>query len=64
MRSAAVSDLFDAVEALMIRYQALPDAERHQLWSADAERITGEVGRHLSVARARLSSSFVPTPAT
>ncbi|MFC4950161.1 hypothetical protein [Pseudonocardia sp. GCM10023141] len=63
VRSAAFGDLFDAVEALMIRDQAPPDTERRQAWSADAERITGEIVRHLSLARAPLSSSFVPTPA-
>ena len=63
-RSAAVGDLFSAIEALMITYQALPEAERNQQWAVDAERITGEFGRHLSVARVRLSSSFVSSPAT
>ena len=62
-RSAAVGDLFSAIETLMITYQALPEVERNQQWSIDAERITGEIGRHLSVARVRLSSSFVSSPA-
>ncbi len=61
-RSAAVGELFGALEALMITYQVMTEAERNRQWSVDAERITGEVGRHLSVARARLSPSFESSP--
>jgi hypothetical protein len=54
-RSAAVAELFDALEGLLISYHALPDGERTQRWSGDADRITGEVARHLGVARSRLA---------
>ena len=59
-RLAAVSELFDALEALLIAYQALPSADRAERWSGDAERITGEVARHLGTARSRISSTFEP----
>jgi len=42
----------------MISYQALPEAERARRWATDADRITGEVARHLTVARARVSATF------
>ena len=54
-RSAAVAELFDALEGLLIAYHALPDGERTQRWSGDADRITGEVARHLCTARSRLA---------
>jgi len=38
----------------MIGYRLSPEAERVQRWSADAERITGEVARHLCAARTRI----------
>ena len=57
-RSSAVAELFDALEGLLIAYQALPDADRTQRWSGDADRITGEVARHLCTARARLARSY------
>jgi hypothetical protein len=60
-RSAAVAELFDALEGLLIAYQALPDDERAQRWSGDADRITGEVARHLCTARTRLARSY-PQP--
>ena len=59
-RSAAVADLFDALEGLLIAYQALPDEDRAQRWSGDADRITGEIARHLGTARSRLASTFAP----
>jgi hypothetical protein len=54
-RSAAIADLFDALEGLMIHYAALPAGERSVRWSADADRITGEIARHLHGARHRIS---------
>ncbi len=42
----------------MISYQALPEAEQARQRATDADRITGEVARHLNVARARLSATF------
>jgi len=59
-RSAAVADLFDALEGLLIAYNALSDEDRAQRWSGDADRITGEVARHLGTARSRLASTLVP----
>jgi hypothetical protein len=56
-RSAAVADLFSALEGLIISYQALPDTERSKQWSADADRITGEIARHLHGARHRIAAA-------
>jgi hypothetical protein len=55
VRHDAIAELFEALEALMFVYQSPPEAERVECWSADAERITGEVARHLSAARGRVS---------
>lgn len=55
-RYAAVAALFTALEQLMHEYRSLPDSEHLTRWSEDAERITGEVARHLAVARARIST--------
>ncbi len=57
-RSAAIGDLFSALEALMISYQALPEAERARQCATDADRITGEVAWYLNAARARISATF------
>ena len=62
-RSAAIAELFNALESLMVAYHALPDGHRLEQWSVDADRITGDVARHLSTARARISSTFSPRPA-
>jgi hypothetical protein len=59
-RSAAVGELFAALEGLMISYQALPDEEREQRWSSDAELITGAVALHLSTARSRIAARRRP----
>jgi hypothetical protein len=42
---------------LMSDYRSSPEGERVQRWSEDAERITGEVARHLAIARARISTA-------
>jgi hypothetical protein len=55
-RYAAVAALFAALEQLMDEYRSLPDSVHLTRWSEDAERITGEVARHLAVARARISA--------
>ena len=60
-RSAAVAELFDALEGLLIAYQALPEEDRARRWSGDADRITGEVARHLCTARTRLARTY-PQP--
>ena len=56
-RYAAVAALFAALEELMDDYRSLPDADHVRQWSEDADRITGEVARHLAVARARISAA-------
>jgi hypothetical protein len=55
-RYVAIAALFAALEELMSDYRSSPEAERVQRWSEDAERITGEVARHLAIARARIST--------
>jgi hypothetical protein len=62
-RTAAISDLFAALEDLMIHYGTLPEAERRSNWSADADRITGEIARHLHAARHRISGADPATSA-
>jgi hypothetical protein len=61
-RHDAVAELFDALEALMFVYQSPSEAERVQCWSADAERITGEIARHLGAARTRIAQRPHPAP--
>jgi hypothetical protein len=56
-RYAAVAALFAAIEELMDDYRSLPDADHVRRWSEDADRITGEVARHLAAARARISAA-------
>ena len=46
---------------MLVSCQIVPDADREASWHADADRITGEVARHLATARARLSPSFDPS---
>lgn len=55
-RHAAVAELFDAIDALLILYKSVPEADRVEEWSAQAERITGELGCHLHAARNRLAA--------
>jgi hypothetical protein len=40
----------------MSSYRSAPESGRVKRWSDDAERITGEVARHLAVARARIAA--------
>jgi hypothetical protein len=54
-RYAAIAALFTALETMISDYRSAPEHERVQRWSDDADRITGEVARHLAIARARLS---------
>jgi hypothetical protein len=64
-RHAAVADLFDALEAMVVVYRSVPADDQARRWSDDAERITGDVARHLSTARDRLSATIptaVPEP--
>jgi hypothetical protein len=55
-RYVAIAALFTALEELMCDYHSSPEGECVQRWSEDAERITGEVARHLAIARARIST--------
>jgi hypothetical protein len=55
-RYVAIAALFVALEELMSDYRSSPEGECVQRWSEDAERITGEVARHLAIARARIST--------
>jgi hypothetical protein len=68
VRHEAVAELLAAMSELVTVYGSMADGDRVRCWSADAERITGEVARALGAARARLSSTFpapvpAPTPA-
>ena len=62
-RAATITDLFAALDDLMLAYQLLPETQRQDSCANDADRITGEISRHLAAARARLSPSFDPAPA-
>jgi hypothetical protein len=55
-RYVAIADLFGALEELMSNYKSTSEGERVKRWSDDAERITGEVARHLAVARVRVAA--------
>lgn len=59
-RHAVIDDLFDAPEPMVVVYRSGLGDGQVQRWSDDAERITGDVARHLSVARDRLSAT-IPT---
>lgn len=59
-RSHAVEDLLSALDQVRRRYRSGgPDADLHR--GVDAERITAEVARHLSIARVRLAATTLPT---
>ena len=61
VRAAAIADLLSSLEAVLVSCQIVPDVDREAAWDAEADRITGEVARHLATARARLSPSFNPS---
>jgi hypothetical protein len=64
-RHAVIDDLFDALEAMIVVYRSVRPEEQVRRWSDDAERITGDVARHLSSARDRLLVTIptgVPEP--
>jgi hypothetical protein len=60
-RAAAIADLLSSLEVVLISCQIVPEPHREFSWDADAERITGEVARHLATARGRLSRSYHPS---
>jgi hypothetical protein len=60
VRTAAVEDLFIALDAVMHSYRSLPSSERGERMGADALLITGEIARRLAVARSRLSAGQTP----
>jgi hypothetical protein len=45
---------------MVVVHRSVPAEEQARRWSEDAERITGDVARHLSAARTRLSAT-IPT---
>ncbi|WP_345418510.1 hypothetical protein [Pseudonocardia xishanensis] len=57
-RSAAIADLLDALADLATSYRDLPESDRVDRCTEDADRITAEVARHLFTARTRLSSAY------
>ena len=59
-RTAAVEELFVALDAVMHCYRSLPGDERDERMSADAVLMTGEIARQLAVARARVSADRPP----
>lgn len=59
-RTAAIEELFVAIEAVIAAYRSLPDAERDDRMSTDAALITGEIARRLAVVRARISADSTP----
>jgi hypothetical protein len=63
-RHEAVAELFAALQTLMVDYQSPSEAGQVQSWNEDAERITGEVARHLCAARTRISQRPTPGVAT
>lgn len=56
-RVEAITDLLRSLEGLVVEYAALPDDERADRLDRNADRITGEIGRKLHVARVRLATS-------
>jgi hypothetical protein len=50
-----MADLFDALDGFVIHYAGVARGGRSVRWSADADRITGEIARHLHGARHRIS---------
>jgi hypothetical protein len=63
-RTAAVEELFVALEAVIQSYRSLPDDERNERLNTDAALITGEVARLLAIARARISADAAPALVT
>jgi hypothetical protein len=59
-RVDVITDLLRSLENLVVEYAALPDDERAAHLARNADRITGEVGRQLHVARVRLATSRRP----
>jgi len=59
-RTAAVEELFTALDAVMHSYRALPPGERDERMGTDALLITGEIARRLAVARSRLPAGRAP----
>ena len=59
-RVDAITDLLRSVENLVVEYATLAENERAGRLDEDADRITGEIGRQLHVARVRLARSLRP----
>lgn len=61
VRAAVIRDLLENLEELLVASLVIPAVEQPQRWSTDAEKITGQLSRMLSSARARLPLP-APTP--
>ena len=59
-RADPIVDLLHDLERLVARYAALPEDERADSLARNADRITGEIGRRLHVARVRLGTARPP----
>ncbi|MCE0764886.1 hypothetical protein LWC35_18520 [Pseudonocardia kujensis] len=56
-RAEAAAMLLARLEDLVVAYASLPADERVEVFSRDADRITGEVARYLQAARHQITAS-------
>ncbi|MFE7203331.1 hypothetical protein ACFU8R_23985, partial [Pseudonocardia alni] len=54
-RAEAAAVLLQRLEDLVVAYAGVPEADRRERLEADADRITGEVARHLQAARSQVT---------
>jgi hypothetical protein len=59
-RHAAIADLLDGLEEIVVFYRSIPAGDQVQRWSDDAELVTGDLARQLSKARKKLFAT-IPT---
>jgi hypothetical protein len=57
-RADAINELFATLDDLMRTYWSVPDDELEDRLAADADLITGEIARRLSIARAAMPLTF------
>ena len=60
VRAAAIAALLSHLEDIVVEVGAVPAAQRDALLARDADRITAQISRGLTAARARLAAA--PTP--
>jgi hypothetical protein len=60
IRSDTAAEPLNQLRALVLSYRTLPAPERAARLDRDAERITGDIARHLTAAREKLAR--VPAP--